>query len=38
MALRGKCKQVGTARTDQDVLLVGKAAEKGLQDQLTKAV
>lgn len=38
MAFQGKCKQVGIARIDQEVLLAGKAAEKGLQDQLTKAL
>lgn len=36
---QGKCKQVQIARTmDQEVLLGGKAAEEGYQDQLTKAL
>lgn len=39
MALQEKRKKVGIARTSyQEVLLAGKAAGKGYQDQLTKAL
>lgn len=38
MAPQGKCKRVGIARTDQEVLLAGKEGEKGFQNQLTKGL